>query len=229
MADRLTPLSVWRRGLQGTSHGRHEPLRARSCAPCRHRGGVDPRAIRAPAGAATPCAERVIADWSDNGRIDGVYALECYEAAIDAIPVDLRDYTNAADVIARALTVASRQDRAERRRPVRALRPLEAVPAADTSSASSVPLPLILVVVVSVLVLAAGLGGPPHAAPPRLASGRACCGLSRGRATPARYTSEVVSTSENTCKLRKNLTVRPSSYSPWSARTTLVVHRAGEA
>ena len=113
----------------------------------------------APAVAVTPCSDRVIADWSDNGRIDGVYALDCYQAAIDAIPVDLRDYTNAADVISRALTEASRQDPPSGGAGARSSDPFEAVPVADTSSASSVPLPLILVVVVSVLVLAAGLVG----------------------------------------------------------------------
>jgi hypothetical protein len=111
----------------------------------------------APAVAASPCAERVIADWSDNGRIDGVYALDCYQAAIDAIPVDLRDYTNAADVISRALTEASRQDPPSGGASARTTDPFDAVPVADTSSASSLPLPLILVVLVAVLVLVAGL------------------------------------------------------------------------
>ena len=101
--------------------------------------------------------ERVIADWSDNGRIDGVYALDCYQAAIDAIPVDLRDYTNAADVISRALTEASRQDPPSGGASARTTDPFDAVPVADTSSASSLPLPLILVVLVAVLVLVAGL------------------------------------------------------------------------
>jgi hypothetical protein len=61
-----------------------------------------------PAGAASACAERVIQDWSDNGRVDGIYPLSCYEEAVDAIPADLRDYTNAAEVIGRALTAAVR-------------------------------------------------------------------------------------------------------------------------
>ena len=111
----------------------------------------------APAVAAVPCAERVIGDWSDNGRIDGVYALACYQAAIDAIPVDLRDYTNAADVISRALTAASRQQPPSGGAGTRSSSPFEAVPVADASSASSIPLPLVLVVVISVLVLAAGV------------------------------------------------------------------------
>ncbi len=112
----------------------------------------------APAVAApTPCAQRVIADWSDNGRVDGVYALDCYQTAIDAIPVDLRDYTNAADVISRALTAASRQQPPSGGAGARSSSPFEAMPVTDTASASSVPLPLVLVVGISVLVLGAGL------------------------------------------------------------------------
>lgn len=109
----------------------------------------------APANAVASCSDRVVADWSDNGRIDRVYDLECYEAAIDAIPVDLRDYTNAADVIARALTAASRQGPPSGGAVAMAA-PVTA-PGVDTSSDSSVPLPVILVVIVSFLVLAAGL------------------------------------------------------------------------
>ncbi len=110
-----------------------------------------------PALAATPCAERVIADWSDNGRIDRLYPLGCYEAAIDAIPVDLRDYTNAADVIARALTAAARE------RPpsggAGATAASQAAPAVASSSESSMPLPLIVAFVVTILVLGAGVAG----------------------------------------------------------------------
>ena len=139
----------------------------------------------APAVAATPCADRVIADWSDNGRIDGVYALDCYQAAIDAIPVDLRDYTNAADVISRALTEASRQDPPSGGAGARSSDPFEAVPVADTSSASSVPLPLIRRGRCLGARARRRTGGAPDEAPPHLASGRACCGLSR-RARDAR-------------------------------------------
>lgn len=62
------------------------------------------------AAASTPCAQQVLSDWSDNGRVDRLYALHCYEEAIEALPPDLRDYTNAADVIERALTVALRAE-----------------------------------------------------------------------------------------------------------------------
>jgi hypothetical protein len=58
------------------------------------------------AAAAPSCAERVLLDWSDNGRVDHLYRLSCYEEALDDLPPDLRDYTDAADVIARALQSA---------------------------------------------------------------------------------------------------------------------------
>ncbi len=61
-----------------------------------------------PAAAATACGKKVLADWFDNGRIDRLYPLNCYEEAIDAIPADLRDYADAEDVITRALQGALR-------------------------------------------------------------------------------------------------------------------------
>jgi hypothetical protein len=60
------------------------------------------------ASAATPCGKKVLGDWFDNGRIDRIYPLNCYEEAIDAIPADLRDYADAEDVITRALQSALR-------------------------------------------------------------------------------------------------------------------------
>ena len=60
------------------------------------------------AAAATPCGKKVLADWFDNGRIDRLYPLHCYEDAIDLIPDDIRDYADAEDVISRALQSALR-------------------------------------------------------------------------------------------------------------------------
>jgi hypothetical protein len=110
------------------------------------------------AAAAAPCAERLIADWSDNGRIDRLYPLDCYQAAIDAIPVDLRDYTNAADVIGRALTAATRQQPPTGGAASSTV-VAKAAPDVDTSGASSLPLPLLVLVGVSFVVLAAGAAG----------------------------------------------------------------------
>jgi hypothetical protein len=60
------------------------------------------------ASAATKCGEKVLADWYDNGRIDRLYPLNCYEEAIDAIPEDIGPYVDAEDVITRALQGALR-------------------------------------------------------------------------------------------------------------------------
>ncbi len=60
------------------------------------------------AGAATKCGQQVLADWYDNGRIDKLYPLNCYEEAIDAIPDDIGPYVDAEDVITRALQGALR-------------------------------------------------------------------------------------------------------------------------
>jgi hypothetical protein len=60
------------------------------------------------AAAATKCGEQVLADWYDNGRIDKIYPLNCYEEARDAIPKDIGPYVDAEDVITRALQSALR-------------------------------------------------------------------------------------------------------------------------
>ncbi len=59
---------------------------------------------------ASKCGEAVLQDWFDNGRIDRVYPLHCYDEAIDSIPADFRDYSDAEDVIMRALQSAGRGD-----------------------------------------------------------------------------------------------------------------------
>ena len=66
--------------------------------------------LSGPAAAATHCGKKVLADWFDNGRIDRLYPLHCYEEAIDAIPDDIRDYADAEEVISRALQSALRGD-----------------------------------------------------------------------------------------------------------------------
>jgi hypothetical protein len=65
--------------------------------------------ITGPAAArTTPCAEQVIRDWYDNGRIDRLYPLHCYQEAIKAIPPDIRLYADAQEVIQRAMQGALR-------------------------------------------------------------------------------------------------------------------------
>lgn len=73
-------------------------------------GGLVALMFAGTATAATPCGKKVLADWFDNGRIDRLYPLHCYEEAIDAIPDELRDYADAQEVIERALQAALRGD-----------------------------------------------------------------------------------------------------------------------
>jgi hypothetical protein len=121
---------------------------------------------------ATPCGDKVLADWFDNGRIDRIYDLHCYEDAIDSIPSDLRDYANAEEVISRALqfAVGGKLDPSDYPDPS----PndggaggggpndpndpggSEAAPDVDTTGLSSVPIPLIVLGAMSLALLTAG-------------------------------------------------------------------------
>jgi hypothetical protein len=69
-------------------------------------------AVASPAGAANSCGRAVIDDWYDNGRVDGTYALHCYDDAIDTLPRDVRDYSSAKDDIQRALQARKRGEAA---------------------------------------------------------------------------------------------------------------------
>jgi len=115
-------------------------------------------ALSSGAAAATPCAQAVLADWLDNSRIDGLYDLPCYGDAIDAIPDDLRDYSDAADVIARAFQGATGRELEVRTPQGRQTEPLppKAVPSVAASSPSSVPISLLVLAALALAVLAAG-------------------------------------------------------------------------
>src|SRR5262249_53181633 len=54
---------------------------------------------------ATPCWKALLNDWYD-GRIDNIYPIPCYRQAIDHLPTDIRQYSNASDEIERALQAA---------------------------------------------------------------------------------------------------------------------------
>src|SRR5712691_3696325 len=112
------------------------------------------------AGAATAagvrCEEKVLMDWSDDGRIDGIYPLHCYQDALKKMPTDLRDYTNASDVIQRALTraVSAEGERGESSRVAAGTGPQ-----VGADGPTSFPLPLVLLAAISLAVLAAGCLG----------------------------------------------------------------------
>jgi hypothetical protein len=113
-------------------------------------------ALAVPTAGAASCGKKVVDDWSDNSRIDGVYALRCYQEGIDTIPHDILDYTNAADVISRAF-----QDRTGRRLAIReagkrgSTERTTAPPTVDTSS-SALPIPLLVLGGMALALLAAG-------------------------------------------------------------------------
>jgi cobalamin biosynthesis Mg chelatase CobN len=52
------------------------------------------------------CADLVIADWYDDGRVGKIYPLHCYKEAIAKLPPDVLDYSNAKEEIGRALAFA---------------------------------------------------------------------------------------------------------------------------
>jgi hypothetical protein len=81
----------------------HTPLR-RALAGALSLGALVALLVAAsPAGAAAACGRQVIDDWYDDGRVDGTYALHCYDDAIEILPRDVRDYSSAKEDIERAL------------------------------------------------------------------------------------------------------------------------------
>jgi hypothetical protein len=80
------------------------------------------------------CAQRVIRDWYSGGRVDGVYPLPCYRAAIRALPADVLQYSDADRDIASALAYARQKRRAESRAAAR-----EAHAKVDTTTPAGAP------------------------------------------------------------------------------------------
>ena len=144
--------------------------------------------VASPAAAAQSCGRAVIDDWYDDGRVDGTYALHCYDDAIEILPRDVRDYSSAKDDIQRALTNARRGEPA----PPATTDPTpgggattpedpddptdttgalpadgsgdpptgnEAGSAIDSDSASSVPIPLLILAGLALLLVIGGTAG----------------------------------------------------------------------
>jgi hypothetical protein len=140
--------------------------------------------VTAPAASAAPsCGRQVIDDWYDDGRIDGSYALHCYDDAIEILPRDVRDYSSAKEDIQRALQAKLRGDEP----PAATTDPSPQDPAtedptettstppsqggdlptdtvanpplADGDSASSIPLPLLILAGLALLLVAGGSAG----------------------------------------------------------------------
>jgi hypothetical protein len=100
----------------------------------------------------------VLKDWSDNSRIDGTYPLHCYQDAIDGLPQDLRDYSDAIDVIGRAFHEAGGRNLAVTKEPQKQPNEKETPSSTLTSSSSptSLPVPLLVLGGVALALLAAG-------------------------------------------------------------------------
>lgn len=141
----------------------------------------------APAAAAKSCGLQIIDDWYDDGRVDGTYALQCYDDAIEGLPRDVRDYSSAKDDITRAMQAKMRGEAA----PPATTDPTPDDPApgeepedstdtngtppgsgpgpkdgdtevsgpVDGESASSVPIPLLVLAGLALLLVAAGSAG----------------------------------------------------------------------
>jgi hypothetical protein len=99
-------------------------------------------ALPAPALAAG-CANAVVADWRDNGRIDRVYAPRCYREAVKELPEDVLVYSSAKSDITRAL-----QTRVENAAATKAT--------GDTSVTSTFRLSLVILGTLALLLLTAG-------------------------------------------------------------------------
>ena len=129
--------------------------------------------------AKTPsCADQVIADWYDDGRVGKIYPLHCYREAIAKLPPDVLDYSNAKEEIGRALAFA-KQGKPDpggtdptpttdtTGTPPTKTSTTTTTPTGttattsttDTSGPSSVPVPLLVLGGLAVLLLAAGSAG----------------------------------------------------------------------
>jgi hypothetical protein len=107
------------------------------------------------AAGASACAGAVVVDWSEDGHVDGVYPLSCYQAAIRQLPPDVRDYSTASDEINRALAVAVNQPK----RSDSSIVGQAAQAAAPSGGPDSFPTPLLALGGISLLVFAAGAAG----------------------------------------------------------------------
>ena len=134
--------------------------------------------------AGTPCAKRVISDWTKDGQINGNYSQHCLRQAYRSVPPDLADYSSILDDITAAMigSGTTPQNGPNNRGggggptatsgPASKLTPKEAkkqaesaVPHAGTSqsipeSSRSLPLPLLILGAVALAALLAAASPP---------------------------------------------------------------------
>ena len=105
------------------------------------------------------CAQRVIRDWSSSGEVVDTYSLACFRAALQALPEDVRQYSDAEQVIEEAMAVARGTRTTESVTPEAASRPRAVPPVAAAGSTSSILAPIVaLGSSAVVLVVAAAFG-----------------------------------------------------------------------
>jgi hypothetical protein len=129
-----------------------------------------------PAEAKTPCWQKVVQDWYEDSRIDGLYERHCYTDALKHIPEDIRTYGSFEEDVRAALLRATRNSRslagrgntqAEPRTPPRpgsANEPpeglfKEAFDELGPRNADSMPIPLLILGGLAALLITAGAAG----------------------------------------------------------------------
>jgi hypothetical protein len=130
-----------------------------------------------PAQAAKPCWERVLDDWLDNGRIDGVYSARCIQQAREHLPEDVRAYSDIEEKLDAELQEAGRTAQGgsgggsgggTNRRVIgepepdtgpKDEGPIASVLGSGNTDADSIPLPLIILAALALLLMAAGASG----------------------------------------------------------------------
>jgi hypothetical protein len=100
------------------------------------------------------CAQRVIREWSSRGDV-GTHSLACYRAALQALPEDVRQYSDAEQVLEEAMAVARETRTTESVTRVAAPRPRAAPQVAVVGSTSSVPYPIVALGSLALVLLAA--------------------------------------------------------------------------
>jgi hypothetical protein len=118
-----------------------------------------------PSVAAQPCWRDVIDEWTEKQRVSTTYPIQCYNQALENLPNDIEDYTDAADQISQARQDALRGDDLVRS-PSGAGDddpgdggPIGSVLDSGTGDSSSVPLPLVILGILAALLMAAGGAG----------------------------------------------------------------------
>ena len=121
------------------------------------------------------CAEQIVDDWYDNQRVDKLYPIHCYREAIDGLPLDIKDYSDAQDAILRALAYRQANEHDPGAgggiKPIAYRHTADVIIAlqdpnknasdrsANTAGPSSVPIPLIVLAGLAGLLLIAGGAG----------------------------------------------------------------------